>query len=357
MVSFIISIDTSFAMSNNFFSLFLSEDFVKESEIVVILDGISNIKLVHYIEELENENNNIRLIKSEKVGYGRANNIAVKHSLGEYLFFINCDVFVENGCFEKMFDALKNGKADCVQPLLIYPQSNLVQCAGAFFGSYYKDHLFDGNKIDAPIVQQEGKRQALTSALYAMKKSTFWEFGGFDEFYYNKLEGFELSYKISLSGKTCLYLPSARAWHSRGGGRKQYSFDFRQQEAYFWSRFGDTVKEDFSFYINMQMSNINYTQPYYTIILNQLRTWKDVLSKTHLQIQELIEMPWISPGTFNLWDIFPNELLTYNGNLLLIVENIRYLKDNLYWFSLRNNPYDLAIDRYANAVNIMDYIS
>ena len=72
MVSFIISIDTSFAMSNNFFSLFLSEDFVKESEIVVILDGISNIKLVHYIEELENENNNIRLIKSEKVGYGRA---------------------------------------------------------------------------------------------------------------------------------------------------------------------------------------------------------------------------------------------------------------------------------------------
>ena len=117
------------------------------------------------------------------------------------------------------------------------------------------------------------------------------------------------------------------------------------------------MKEDFSFYINMQMSNINYTQPYYTIILNQLRTWKDVLSKTHLQIQELIEMPWISPGTFNLWDIFPNELLTYNGNLLLIVENIRYLKDNLYWFSLRNNPYDLAIDRYANAVNIMDYIS
>ena len=157
MVSFIISIDTSFAMSNNFFSLFLSEDFVKESEIVVILDGISNIKLVHYIEELENENNNIRLIKSEKVGYGRANNIAVKHSLGEYLFFINCDVFVENGCFEKMFDALKNGKADCVQPLLIYPQSNLVQCAGAFFGSYYKDHLFDGNKIAAPIVKQESK--------------------------------------------------------------------------------------------------------------------------------------------------------------------------------------------------------
>lgn len=357
MVSFIISIDTSYAMSNNFFSIFMKEDFVKANEVVIILDGISNMKLDRYLDKLAQENSNIQLIKSEKVGYGRANNIAVEHSSGEYLFFINCDIFVEHGCFEKMYAALETGKADCVQPLLIYPQSNLVQCAGTFFGSYYKDHLFDGNKIDASIVQQEGKRQALTSALYAMKKSIFYEFGGFDEFYYNKLEGFELSYKISLAGKICLYLPSAKAWHSRGGGRKQYSFDFRQQEAYFWARYGASVKEDLSVYINMQLASINCRQPYYTIIMNQLRTWKDVLNKTPLQIQELIEMPWTPPGTFNLWDVFPNELLNYKGNLLLILENIRYLKDNIYWFELRNNPNDIAIDRYANVVNIMNYIS
>lgn len=357
MVSFIISIDNSYPMSNNFFSLFLREDFVKESEVVVILDGNSNIKLNSYLDKLTEENDNIRLLKSEKVGYGKANNIAVKYSSGEYLFFINCDIFVKHGCFEEMYAALETGKADCVQPLLIYPQTNLVQCAGTFFGPYYKDHLFDGNKINAPIVQQEGKRQALTSALYAMKRSTFNEFDGFDEFYYNKLEGFELSYKIALAGKICLYLPSAIAWHSRGGGRKQYSFDFRQQESYFWSRYGATVEEDISVYINMQLSDINYHQPYYTIIMNQLRTWNDILKKTPLQIQELIEMPWTPPGTFNLWDIFPNELLTYKGNLLLIIENIRYLKENIYWFEIRNNPYDIAIDRYANVVKIMDYIS
>ena len=69
----------------------------------------------------------------------------------------------------------------------------------------------------------------------------------------NKLEGFELSYKIYLAGKTCWYLSSARAWHSRGGGRNLYSFDFRQQEAYFWSRFGNAIKPDITDYLKMQM--------------------------------------------------------------------------------------------------------
>lgn len=141
------------------------------------------------------------MIYSSKIGYGKANNLGVKHSTGEYLFFINTDIFIEDGCFEKMLAVLNGGIADCVQPLLIYPQSNLVQCAGTFFGPYFKDHLFDGNRIDADIVNQDGPRQALTSALYAMKRSVFDELNGFDEFYYNKLEGFELSYKIYLSGK------------------------------------------------------------------------------------------------------------------------------------------------------------
>lgn len=94
-----------------------------------------------------------------------------------------------------MYDALESGVADCVQPLLLYPQSNLVQCAGTF-GPYFKEHLFDGNKADADIVK-EMVRQALTSALYAMKRSTFEELGGFDEFYYNKLEAFSCHIKYT----------------------------------------------------------------------------------------------------------------------------------------------------------------
>ncbi len=356
MISFIISVDASYSMINNFFERLLPNPIVQKSELVLFLDGINNIATIEYCKEISKSHNNCILIESPKVGYGKANNLAVKASHGEYLFFINTDVFAESDCFSKMLDVLSSGQADCVQPLLLYPQTNLVQCAGTFFGDYYKDHLFDGNIPTSPIVQKTSYRQALTSALYAMKKESFQEFGGFNEFYYNKLEAFELSYKMHLSGKKNLYLSSAIAWHSRGGGRKQYDFDFRQQEAFFWSRYGMNVKEDLSYYINLQLDYINLDLPYYTIDISQLRTWKKTLDKTALCIQEYYDMPWNYSKSINLWDILPNEVHKYGGNILFIMETIRHLNNNKQWFQIRNNPNDLAIDRYGNAVTIMDYI-
>ena len=357
MVSFIISVDTTYEMADNFFELFFSHKFVKQSEIVVVVDGNYNLQIHHLLNKLQKEHLNLKVIYSSKIGYGKANNLGVKHSTGEYLFFINTDIFIEDGCFEKMLAVLNGGIADCVHPLLIYPQSNLVQCAGTFFGPYFKDHLFDGNRIDADIVNQDGPRQALTSALYAMKRSVFDELNGFDEFYYNKLEGFELSYKIYLSGKTCWYLSSARAWHSRGGGRNLYSFDFKQQESYFWSRFGDTVKPDISEYLNKQINQHMKENSYYTIIMSQLRSWKEIISNTEITSSTYVEMPWVGPEGFNLWNIFPSILLKTPEPLLLIIENIKYLRSNKYWLQVRNHPDDLAIDRYANLVNIQEYLS
>lgn len=356
MVSFIISIDTAYEMANNFFDLFLINDFVKNSEVIVVIDGNYNLKIRDLLFQLKEEHSNIIIIYSEKLGYGKANNLGVKNSTGDFLFFINSDIFVEGDCFEKMYHVLESGLADCVQPMLIYPQNNLVQCAGTFFGPYFKDHLFDGNKIDSEIVRQDGPRQALTSALYAMKRDTFEELGGFDEFYYNKLESFELSYKIYLSGKICWYLGSARAWHSRGGGRNQYTFDFKQQESYFWSRYGHQIQPDIYKYINMQVTPDMRIHYYYTIMMSQIRSWKDILNETELKYSCYIEMPWIGPTVFNLWDILPSALLKSPEPLLFIVENIKYLRSNKYWFEVRDNPYDLAVDRYANLVNIKQYL-
>lgn len=357
MVSFIISIDTTYEMANNFFELFYTHSFVKQSEVIVVIDGNCNLQVHRMLNEIKDKYSNMKIIHSSKIGYGKANNIGVCNSTGEYLFFINTDIFAEEGCFEKMYDALYTGIADCVQPLLIYPQSNLVQSAGTFFGPYFKDHLFDGNKIDSPIVNKDGPRQALTSALYAMKRSTFDFFHGFDEFYYNKLEGFELSYKIYLSGKICWYLSGAKAWHSRGGGRNLYSFDFKQQEAYFWSRFGGSIKPDIAEYLNRQADSRMLENYYYTVAISQIRSWSEILKSTKIKSSIAMDMPWIGPNIFNMWNIFPNSMLKMKEPLLLIVENIKYLRSNKYWFEVRNNPDDIAMDRYANLVNIQKYLS
>lgn len=92
-----------------------------------------------------------------------------------------------------------------------------------YFWSFLQEASFAGrllNTIDLSNYPQE--RQALTSALYAMRKADFYNYGMFDEFYYNKLESFELSLKLSLGGKRCLCVHDAIAFHSQGTGRNQY---------------------------------------------------------------------------------------------------------------------------------------
>lgn len=350
MVSFIISVDTTFPMASNFFELFLKEKFVKESEVIVVVDGCSNIHVHNLLKKLGAQNPNLKVFFNDKVGYGIANNFGVKMSTGEHLFFINSDVFTTSSCYEKMLDVLEKKKAECVQPLLLYPQTNTVQCAGTFFGPFFKDHLFDGNSAHAPIVKESGYRQALTSALYAMPRDVFVEYGGFDEFYFNKLESFELSYKLTLNNQRCLYLADAVAYHSRGAGRGQYSFDFRQQEAYFWSRYGKTIKPDIGTYLEKQITEPMQRQSYYAIVLNQIRSWPQLLQKLSLSFSHVHEKP-ISPySDINLFDILPSSFLSSPIPLAFVVSNINQMRANKYWMELRGNPHDIVLDNYANLI-------
>lgn len=348
MVSFIISVDTTFPMASNFFDLFLKEKFVKENEVIVVVDGCSNIHVHNLLKTLAAQNPNLKVFFNDKKGYGIANNFGVRMSSGEYLFFINSDIFTTSSCYEKMLNALENKEAECVQPLLLYPQTNTVQCAGTFFGPYFKDHLFDGNSANAPIVKESGYRQALTSALYAMPRDVFLEYGGFDEFYFNKLESFELSYKLTLNNQRCLYLADAIAYHSRGAGRGQYSFDFRQQEAYFWSRYGKTIKPDIGTYLEKQISEPMKQQSYYAIVLNQIRLWPQLLQQLPLSFSHIHEKSINPYSNINLFDILPSSFLSTPIPLAFVVSNIGQMRANKYWMELRGNTQDIVLDNYAN---------
>lgn len=348
-VSFIISVDSSFEMTNNFFEQFINDDFVKLSEVIIINDCIDNIRTLNYLNQLKNNNSNVKLNTLEtKVGYGKANNVGVDISSGKYLFFINTDIFAENGCFEKMLDSLNKDEADCVQPLLIWPQNNRIQCAGSFFGPYYKNHLFAGRRPESlDFSKIPNSRQALTSALYAMKRELFYEFGKFDEFYYNKLESFELSFKLSLNGKRCKCLYSAIAYHSQGGGRNQYYFDFYQQEAYFWSNMGRKIVPDITNFYKYQLTEEMQEKTYNVIAITQTRGVKELISELNIQICSYTEINGINPNRINLYDLVPYSTRKTSIPILFFVENITNLCGNIKWFSERG-VHDIVMDTYGN---------
>ena len=353
-VSFIISIDSSFEMVNNFFEHLLQDEFVLSSEIIVVLDAITNSCTIEYIKQLSKYQNVKVYILNQKIGYGKANNYAVKQSQNNILYFINTDVFAEKDCFTKMLSALKEENVACVQPLLIWPQNNRIQCAGSTFGPFYKKHLFAGrplNSIDLSNYPQE--RPALTSALYAMRKSDFYQYGMFDEFYYNKLESFELSLKLSLNGKRCLCIHDAIAYHSQGTGRNQYYFDFYQQEAYFWIKMGKYFISDIQKHYRRQISKEMLKNTYYVISICQIRTVKQCLEDLGISIFDIYEINGISPNQINLYELLPYSLHQLDMPLIFFVENIMDLGKNKHWFEMRNcNISDLVIDTYGNLLPV-----
>lgn len=354
-VSFIISLDSSFEMINNFFEHLLQDKFVLDSEIIVVLDAITNCNTIKYMKKL-NAYDNIKVyILNQKVGYGKANNYAVKHAKNNFLYFINTDVFAEKDCFLKMLEALMGKNVACVQPLLIWPQNNRIQCAGSTFGPFYKKHLFAGRSLDSiNLSNYPQERPALTSALYAMRKEDYYKYGMFDEFYYNKLESFELSLKLSLDGKRCLCIHDAIAYHSQGTGRNQYYFDFYQQEAYFWMKMGKNFVPDIHEHYKRQITKDMLRNTYYVISICQIRTVKQSLAELGISYLDLYEINGLSPNQINLYELLPYSLHQLNMPLLFFVENIMDLGKNKHWFETRNCIFsDLVIDTYGNLLPVL----
>lgn len=350
-VSFIVSIDNSFELVNNFFENFLSNTFVKESEIIVVIDAVYNTKILNYLSDLKQHYDNIILITLEvKVGYGRANNLGVLKSSGEYIFFINTDIFADNECFIEMYSVLASSKADCVQPLLLYPQNNRIQCAGTIFGPYYKNHLFSGRKLDSidlSVIPPE--RQALTSALYAMKKEIFLKYGKFDEFYFNKIESMELSLKLSLDHKKCICITNTIAYHAQGTSRKNYYFDFNQQEAHFWCHVGRKAKIDICEYYRLQLNNEIESSTYHIIAIAQVRDALSIIKEIPIQYCNYTEINGINPNNINLYDLLPHSIQKINIPILFYVENITALSNNIKWYEDRRQK-DIILDTYGNLI-------
>lgn len=349
-VSFIISIDSSYEMINNFFEHLLQDEFVQKSEIIVVVDSITNCNTILYLKQLSQYSNVKVHFLDKKVGYGKANNYAVKQSQNNILYFINADVFAEKGCFTKMLDALMDKNVACVQPLLIWPQNNRIQCAGSTFGPFYKKHLFAGRSLSSiNLSNYPQERPALTSALYAMRKEDFFKYGMFDEFYYNKIESFELSLKLSLSGKRCLCVHDAIAFHSQGTGRNQYYFDFYQQEAYFWVKMGNHFKTDIHEHYRRQITNDMLNNTYYIISICHIRTIKETLEKIGISYLDIYEINGISPNQINMYELLPYSLHQLDMPLLFFVENIMDLNKNKHWLETRkHSDSDLVIDTYGN---------
>lgn len=356
--SYIVAIDNTYSLTTNFLEQLLLT-LANDDELIIINDACNNIDTISYLNKKAQNNPQIQLVHLEnKMGFGGSNNIGIEKANGETIVFINSDIFLENNCIENMLKILwSDEKIAAVQPLLVYPQNNLVQSTGHVFSDYRSGQLFSMRKPDDPIIKRSGKRQALTMALCAIKREILAQTGGFNEYYFNSHEGLELTLEISLMGYTCFYCSDAIAYHCTGAARSGSLFDISKQKAHFYQKWGTKIQYDILDYLQVQITAENQNTAFFVLNFSTSHQWNEILDSLHIRILQQKVFQERFCKEINLFYCLPFSSLNYNGSFLFLCDNMAQLKGNSRWILLRKHCKDIIMDLDGNLIPLNYLIS
>lgn len=193
------------------------------------------------VEAIAEKFPNVKLIQNKKnVGFGSANNQALKIATGKYLLMINPDTIVKEDTLVKMikfFEENENcGIAGC--KVLNVDGSLQLACRRSFPGpwtSFTKvmglSSLFPKSKIFAKYnltYLDENKTyevDAVSGAFMMMRKSVYDKIGGFDEQFFMYGEDLDLCYRTQKAGYKVFYFHETEIIHYKGESTKRSSVD------------------------------------------------------------------------------------------------------------------------------------
>lgn len=158
----------------------------KNYEILIVDNQSSESKAIQYMQNLENNYQNIRILKYNKpFNYSAINNYAITQSKGEILGLINNDteVITPNWLTEMVSHAIRP-EIGAVGAMLYYPDGS-IQHAGVKIEGRIVDNDFKGENKEKNqnfnLLESIRNPPAVTAAALIIKKLSFSQVGGLDE--------------------------------------------------------------------------------------------------------------------------------------------------------------------------------
>jgi GT2 family glycosyltransferase len=161
------------------------------------------------------------------LGFGKAQNLAVKVAQGEYVLICNPDIEVQEGSLSRLMnyaDELKD--FGVIGPKLNYPEGGVQESARRFpsmsdltVKRLGLSSLFP-RKMKKYLMKDKHFHGAervdwLVGAAMLMKKKRFEELGGFDDRFFLFFEDTDLCRRVKEAGHDVWYYPEAEFFHSR----------------------------------------------------------------------------------------------------------------------------------------------
>lgn len=223
-------------------SIFAS-DIPKEEYEVLVIDNASSDGTPQYIQQQfpKAEFPNLKFTAGERnVGFGKANNVCVKHSHGKYILFLNPDTVVGKTTLRESIEFAENhpdmgghgvmmlkdngdfaleSRRGLPTPWVSFCKMSGLQKLfpkSKMFGRYYMNYL-DRNQ-SSPI-------DIISGAYFFTTRAALDKVGLFDENFFMYGEDIDLSYRMLLAGYQNYYLPTP-ILHYKGESTHKSTFRY-----------------------------------------------------------------------------------------------------------------------------------
>ncbi|MHC5227067.1 glycosyltransferase family 2 protein [Enterococcus sp. LJL99] len=353
-ISIIVSYTNTYQLLENFLTHLNKIVSTYNYEVIMIQDGAVSSFVNQLISNFEKNNNNIKHIETEKnhLGYSKVNNIAAKCASGDYLLFINTDVFPVLTSIDILLKQLKDSpEKGIAQGLLIYPQTNKIQSAGHVFGSFFNNHALNGTDLDNDLLKENNIRQGLTSAFYMIRKTDFFALNGFDEYFYNAWDGLDLSLRVTYElNKQCIVVPNAKAFHTQGGSRETIFRNTSYQDGYFWYKWKDILMLDFHKLILQQLNPIELSTNYTVINCSSYphNSWKPLLSNLNCKDPIIDIERYSKKEKIVLEEKIPLQILEGIAPIIFLADHYLDIKNNANIFAIFDLRFSIIADLHGN---------
>ncbi|NCC70234.1 glycosyltransferase, partial [bacterium] len=192
---------------------------------IIVIDNESKDNT---LEILKKYTKKIKIYVIGNKGYANALNFASKMANGEYLLFMNPDIFIENENILKMLNRIKEDKnIGIIAPKLIFP-NNKIQDSCFMFYKFYTPFFrrsilgntsFGKKHIEKIFMRNYDKTKELNpdwvlGAIFIMKKSFFEKISGMDSRFFLYYEDMDICRRCYLNNKKVLYYPDSKAIHN-----------------------------------------------------------------------------------------------------------------------------------------------
>jgi O-antigen biosynthesis protein len=160
---------------------------------------------------------------AENTGFARGSNQGAELGSGEYLCFLNPDVYVKAGWLEPLLEVFtRNAAAGAAHPLFLYPDGRVQEAGSAVDSEGAALSIGDGDDPRSFAHRFTRTVDYGSAACLLVRAELFAELRGFDPVYSPAYyEDADFCFELAKRGFATIYEPRSRVVHLRGGTSHQ----------------------------------------------------------------------------------------------------------------------------------------